>query len=71
MATQGTHFWFMTIQTPTTGGFHIRDFSGTISPSRGRTRFDLFNELRKKVTEVDPKTEHGTVIAFDIQPNKL
>lgn len=68
---QGTHFWFMTVFKPIPGGGDVRDFRGTASPKPGATRFDLFDEVRAKVNELDPSKVGGTVIAFDVQPNTL
>lgn len=69
---QGTHFWFMTIQTPRADGrTHVGEYSGTITPKRGETRLDLYRWLRADVCAKYPDSQSGSVIAFDLQPNKL
>lgn len=71
MPEQGTHFWFMTIQTPNAGGYYLNSYQGTITPRQGSTRLDLFNRLVAEVHELDPKSQGGAAIAFDVQPNRL
>lgn len=72
MSQQGSHFWFMTIQAPNgTGGIYMNSYQGTRTPHRGATRLELFNAIRQEIKQVDPLSESGVVIAFDIQPNKL
>jgi hypothetical protein len=72
MAEQGTHFWFMSIQTSSADGTtFLGSFQGTITPSRGRTRLDLFNQIRADINERELLTRGGAVVAFDIQPNKI
>jgi hypothetical protein len=69
---QGTHFWFMSIRTPhLDGSTFVGSYQGTITPSRGRTRLDLFSQIRADIDETDPRAVGGATIAFDIQPNKL
>ena len=70
-ADQGTHFWFMAIQTPNSRGYFVADYKGTITPEPGATRLDLFNELLDGVGQRWPESRGGVVLAFDIQPNKL
>ncbi|MEU6543848.1 hypothetical protein [Streptomyces sp. NPDC046859] len=72
MSKQGSHFWFMSIQGPNgAGGFYLNSYQGTRTPKRGATRLELFNSIRQEVSENDPLSQSGVVIAFDIQPNKL
>lgn len=68
---QGTHFWFMSIQVANPQGYTLWDLQGTITPVPGVTRLDLFNGLRADAAEHRPELRSGAVIAFDIQPNQL
>jgi hypothetical protein len=68
---QGTHFWFMTIQTASEDGSRISDYAGTVTPARGKTRMDMFNQVREEIGSYAPHTRAGAVLAFDLQPNKL
>lgn len=68
---QGTHFWFMTMQTPNAAGYFMNSYQGTWTPGPEETRLDMFNSLRSLVEETDPRSRGGTVIAFDIQPNQI
>lgn len=69
---QGTHFWTMAIQARSaTEGLNITGAWGTWTPKRGQTRYDVFNDIRGALSESQPETRGGVVIAFDIQPNKL
>lgn len=68
---QGSHFWFMTIQTPNAHGYDIGSYQGAFTPAPGATRLNLFNQLLADVQERFPNTRGGAAIAFDIQPNKL
>ncbi|WP_327066826.1 hypothetical protein [Kitasatospora sp. NBC_01302] len=72
-AEQGTHFWFMSLMKaiPGGGGFSTHDRSGTCSPRTGNTRLDMFTELHGWVEATWPELAGATVIAFDIQPNKI
>lgn len=71
MTAQGTHFWFMTVQTPNSFGVYVNSYQGAWTPKPGETRLDAFNAIRALVNEKDPKSEGGLVLAFDIQPNEL
>lgn len=68
---QGTHFWFVAIQTPAASGYNLGHYWGTVTPGAEATRLDLFNWLISDVYERNPRARGGSVIAFDIQPNKL
>lgn len=68
---QGTHFWFMAIQTPNRTGYRLNDYQGVLTPRPGSTRLDLFNDIRREVEQQDPLSRGGIVVAFDLQPNKL
>ncbi|MFI9598965.1 hypothetical protein ACIHCX_03620 [Streptomyces sp. NPDC052043] len=68
---QGSHFWMMTIQTPNAAGYNVTDYQGTLTPARGATRLDLFNEIREEIYRESPHSRGGVVIAFDVQPNQL
>lgn len=70
-AGQGTHFWFMVIQTPRDGGLYVNSYQGTWTPEPGATRLDMFNIIRAFVNEKDPRSRGGAAVAFDIQPNEL
>ncbi|GHB15034.1 hypothetical protein GCM10018777_55900 [Streptomyces albogriseolus] len=71
MSEQGTHFWFMSMQTKNAAGYYLNSYQGTVTPARGATRMDLFNEVRGFVEENDPRSKGGIVLAFDIQRNKI
>jgi hypothetical protein len=68
---QGTHFWFLTMQTPNAAGYYLSSYQGTFTPPAGATRLDAFNEVRQLVERNDPPSRGGTVLAFDIQPNQI
>lgn len=68
---QGTHFWFMTVQTPNASGYYMNSYQGTWTPQAEATRLDVFNAIRSHVDEQDPRARGGIVVAFDIQPNGL
>lgn len=68
---QGTHFYFMVVQTPVAGGVHVSSQRGTCTPERGATRLDLFNAILAEAVQASPISANGNVIAFDIQPNQL
>lgn len=63
---QGTHFFFMSLYA----GGHVWRRSGHLTPERGWTRLDAFEYLMALVRE-EPELTSATVLAFDIQPNKL
>jgi hypothetical protein len=67
---QGTHFWFMTIQTSNASGYFICGYQGTWTPRPEVTRLDTFNDIREFVDQRDSRANGGVVTAFDIQPNK-
>jgi len=71
LAEQGTHFWFMTIQTPNARGFYVNSYQGTWTPRPKATRLDTFNDIRSYIDEQDPRARGGIVAGFDIQPNQL
>ena len=71
MPEQGTHFWFMTVQSPNDGGFYMNSYQGTWTPGPEDTRLDVFNAIRSFVREKDPRAQGGVVVAFDLQSNKL
>lgn len=68
---QGTHFWFMTVQTPNNAGAWLAYYQGTRTPRPGQTRQDLFNAILTELPDGDPRTTGAVVLAFDIQPNQL
>lgn len=67
----GTHFWFMTIQTPNGAGVFVNSYQGTWTPKLGQTRLTVFNAIRAFIREKDPRTAAGVVVAFDLQRNEL
>lgn len=67
---QGTHFFFITIQRDSAGHVPVT-LSGTVTPRPGQTRLDLFNQTWAAFEKVDPRVRGGVVIAFDLQPNAL
>jgi hypothetical protein len=68
---QGTHFYFMVIQTSINGGTQVSENYGTLTPNEGATRIDLYEAVKADAIRRNPIAAHGAVIAFDIQPNKL
>jgi hypothetical protein len=68
---QGTHFWFMSIQTPNATGVYTNSYQGAWTPALRATRLDMFNEIQAFVENEDPRARGGMVVAFDIQPNQL
>src|ERR1044071_3778237 len=48
---QGTHFWFMVIQTPNATGLYVNSYQGTWTPQPEETRLDVFNAIRSHVEE--------------------
>lgn len=71
---QHSHFWLIVIQTPntpTSPGYYVGTTYGTLTPSPGATRFDLFSMARAYAEAKDPRLRGGVVLAFDIQPNQI
>jgi hypothetical protein len=68
---QGTHFWFISIQTSNARGIYTNSYQGAWTPPPGATRLDMFNKIQDLVETEDPRARGGMVIAFDIQPNQL
>jgi hypothetical protein len=68
---QGTHFYFMVIETHTPGGSQTSENYGTLTPDSGATRIDLYQAIKAEAIRRNPLAAHGAVVAFDIQPNKL
>lgn len=65
---QGSHFWFITIQASNGKSATV---SGTVTPGRGKTRLDLFNDLLAKANAEVPGMTGGSILAFDVQPNQI
>lgn len=68
---QGSHFWFMVIQTPNAGGLYVNSYQGTWTPEPTATRLDMFNKIRSFIDEKDPRARGGIATAFDLQPNTI
>lgn len=68
---QGSHFWFMTIQTANATGYYVNSYQGAWTPAPGETRLDVFNAIRRFVEEQDPRSRGGVVTGFDLQPNTI
>lgn len=68
---QGSHFWFMSIQTPNAQGYYMSNHHGHATPLPDETRYDLFLRLISEVNHYEPRTVGGTVLAFDVQPNQI
>lgn len=64
---QGTHFYFMSLY----GNGNVWRRSGHLTPPQSWTRFDAFESLLAYVKESTPELADATVLAFDIQPNKI
>lgn len=61
-----SHFYYMTTQTNRPdGGLTVRTDGGAFTPDPGDTRATIFLKL---LTPFGPNT---SVLAFDIQPNKI
>lgn len=67
MAEQGTHFWLIAFISDCR---HL-SASGTLTPKPGATRLDMYNLIRDDLVARTPGLRDASVIAFDIQPNKL
>ena len=69
---QGSHFWFMSFTQSAPGrGVSTHYRSGSCNLQPGATRLDMFSILRTYVDETWPDLAGASVIAFDIQPNKI
>lgn len=68
---QGTHFWFMTIQTQNARGHWMGSYQGVLTPEPEETRLELFNSIRDDIFAGDPRARGGVVLAFDLQPNQV
>ncbi|MEU9947010.1 hypothetical protein [Streptomyces sp. NPDC047939] len=66
-----SYFWFMTVQTSNGAGSRLNSYQGVVTPESGTTRLQLFNEVREEIDRLDPLSQGGCVIAFDMQPNEL
>jgi hypothetical protein len=71
MPERGSHFFFITMSQVNHMGPYMNTLTGTLTLKPGATRLELFNEIRAEFESRDPKVRGGTVLAFDIQPNKL
>lgn len=67
MAEQGTHFWLIAFIS----GRRHASASGTITPKSGATRMEMYNIIRDKLIADMPGLSEASIIAFNIQPNKL
>jgi hypothetical protein len=63
----GTHFWLMAFAK--NGRFSSA--CGTITPQAGWTRLDVHNLIRDDLFGKVPELRDASVIAFDLQPNKI
>ncbi|MET9222299.1 hypothetical protein ABZX65_26535 [Streptomyces sp. NPDC003300] len=67
---QASHFWFMNVVGRNPLGLRQEDHAGHIDLPDGATRWDMYRHIRDMVADLSGLKEL-TVIAFDIQPNKL
>jgi hypothetical protein len=70
-ASDGTHFWFMSLYLATPEGFAFYRRTGTYTPNPGGTRTAAFEKLLDHVKEKSPELQGAVVVAFDMQPNAL
>jgi hypothetical protein len=68
---QGTHFWWIVVQTPRRFRRPVITAStGTITAMPGDSRYDLFWKVRDQVDADYPQARGGRVIAFELQRNE-
>lgn len=68
---QGSHHYLITLQIPVGQGFAIASRDGTWTPPAGATRADCYRLLREALADTDPQLATGSLLFFDIQPNRL
>lgn len=68
---QGSHQWLITMQIPFNGGFSISSWAGTFTPPEGATRHDAYTWVRQDIARAAPEYAGGSVLFFDVQPNRL
>lgn len=68
--TQGTHVYVLTLQSE---HGHVSTMSGTHTPARGWTRFDVLVQLRKDACRQHPRSgmDNAIVLFFSLEPNTL
>ncbi|WP_329422372.1 hypothetical protein [Streptomyces sp. NBC_01268] len=68
--TQGTHVYVLTLQGERG---QVCTLSGTHTPARGWTRFDVLTQLRKDACRQHPYQglESAIVLFFSLDPNTL
>ncbi len=64
---QGPWFYSMTV----TNNGRYSHVAGTLTPSRGATRFDMYEWVLNRAVETEPKVAGGAVLHFELQRNKL
>ncbi|GAA0960938.1 MULTISPECIES: hypothetical protein [Streptomyces] len=68
---QGSHHFVLTLQKPHGGGFISATFANTFTPRPGDTRADLYEVLRKEITQAHPELADANVMFFSLEPNGL
>ncbi|MFG2276690.1 hypothetical protein ACGFNY_43900 [Streptomyces chartreusis] len=69
---QESHFFLITLQKPLAAGVHATfTRSGTITPTEGATRLDVFNEIHDRTIRTHPELERASVLFFSLEPNTL
>ncbi|MGW7424455.1 hypothetical protein ACWGJB_31240 [Streptomyces sp. NPDC054813] len=66
--TGGTHHWVITLEMP--GRFSITQ-EGTVTPSPGSTRQDVYRFIYQSVTEQDATLRGASVGYFVLEPNQF
>ncbi|MFE3215197.1 hypothetical protein [Streptomyces antimycoticus] len=68
---QGSHHFVLTLQKPHGGGSITATFANTFTPRPGDTRADLYEVLRKEITQANPELANANVMFFSLEPNGL
>ena len=68
---QGSHHFVLTLQKPHRGGFISATFANTFTPRPSDTRADLYEVLRKEITQAHPELTDANVLFFSLERNQL
>ncbi len=68
---QGSHYFVMSLSAPTARGPLLADWSGTITPAPGQTRFDLERAIKAEMVRRTPDLARSNITFFAIEPNQL
>ncbi|MGW1143834.1 hypothetical protein ACWD6I_01975 [Streptomyces sp. NPDC002454] len=65
---QGSHQYVLTLDLP---GRAMSTWSGTLTPGSRDTRQDVYQWLRKQITDEHPHFATACVVVFSLEPNHL